>query len=133
MAGPGAFVIGDNMQQTALKVEQQVSLVGNTWSQKSNVLDVLRTNTSSTKHDCLPLDPFGDIDGQLLALKPGDKPGWKQDYSVAPQVWYHQAIQTCQELFDKCNSLADQGKPSPYAERTGPHVPKCNWFLNDVF
>ncbi len=38
----------------------------------------------------------------------------------------------CQEITDKCNKLVDNGKKSPYAETTGPHVPKCNWFLNDV-
>jgi hypothetical protein len=133
MAGPGAFITSDSMQQTAPKLEQQPSLVGNTWGQKSNALDVLRANPQSSNLDCLPPDPFGDIEGQLLALKTDDKQRWKPDYSNSPNVWYHQAVQTCQEKYSKCENLVKDGKKSPYAETTGPHVPKCNWFLNDVF
>jgi hypothetical protein len=64
---------GDSTQLTAPKLEQQPDLVGNTWGQKSNVLDILKARPASPKLDCLPTDPFGDIDGQLLALKTNDQ------------------------------------------------------------
>jgi hypothetical protein len=69
MAGPGAFITSDTVQQTPPKLEQQASLVGNTWSKNSNALDVLKTNPQSSSPDCLPPDPFGDIDSQLRKLK----------------------------------------------------------------
>src|SRR5271156_2463372 len=69
MAGPGPFITSDSVQQAAPKLEQQASLVGNTWSRNSNALDVLRANPQSSNPDCLPPDPFGDIDGQLRTLK----------------------------------------------------------------
>jgi hypothetical protein len=130
---PGAFITSDGTRQTSAKLEQQTPLIGNSWCQESDVLEILRPNTTRAKLDWLPSDPFGNIDGQLIALKTRDKQGWKPDYSVTPPIWYHEAIQTCQELYNKCNKLVDAGKSSPYAETTAPHVPKCNWFLNDVF
>jgi hypothetical protein len=83
MAGPGAFITSDSMQQAAPKLEQQSSLVGNTWGQKSNALDVLKANRQSSNIDCLPPDPFGDIDGQLLALKTDEQMQRKNPKSVS--------------------------------------------------
>jgi len=116
MAGPRAFVIGDNTQQTALKVEQPVSLVGNTWSQKSNVLDVLKTSSSFTKLDCLPPDPFGDIDGQLLAFKTSDK--------QTPQA---KAVTSGAELIKVADKLGHD--PHRWQSKT---TGKCNEYVEGV-
>jgi len=131
MAGCSEVSINDRVQTTVARGEKAVELAGTPWSKQSPILDVLNSKNQVTKADWLPPDPFGDIDGQLLALKNNERNPLKnsENQSTAKEtaVNYLPTV-TASKITQVEKHLSTE--PHRFKEDTNPAGPKCNVYLD---